>query len=428
MSVPQIEIIGRPGEPSPAPFHRARLANGLRVLVRPNRAVPIVAIDCWLAVGALGESDHLSGVSHFLEHMFFKGTRRYPSGTMDRMVKEMGGYNNAATSMEYTHYYIVAPSEHFSTALDLLADHLTDPAFPADELELERQVIKEEIRRKDDTPSGRLFTLLQTAIFGPTAYAREILGTPESLDRIDREAMHDYWRSHYTADRLVVAIAGDVDAEEAIGSVAVRLADLAPGEGPPPPPTPLVSTPSVARETMDVGQAYLAWAFPTAGRDEIDEICALEVAASILGDGMASRLYRRLIDELRLVTMVSAWTYGLTRIGLFGIDAVCAPGRRDAVEAEVASVIDAAVEHGVSEKEVRRAQAMLAADFAYDNETSASLTGTMGEFEVLYGGAERYREILAGIARVTPDDVAAVLARRARPEGGILVSVGPNGA
>jgi predicted Zn-dependent peptidase len=177
---------------------------------------------------------------------------------------------------------------------------------------------------------------------------------------------------------------------------------------------------------MDVGQAYLAWVFPTAGRDELDEICALEVAASILGDGMASRLYRRLIDELRLVTMVSAWTYGLTRIGLLGIDAVCAPGRRGAVEAEVASVLDAAVEHGVSEKEVRRAQAMLAADFAYDNETSASLTGTMGEFEVLYGGAERYREVLAGIARVTPDDVGAVLARRARPERGILVSVSPD--
>src|SRR5688572_21324147 len=166
MSVPQLEIIGRPGEPSPAPFHRARLANGLRVLVRPSRAVPIVAIDCWLAVGALDETDPLAGVSHFLEHMFFKGTRRYPSGTMDRMVKEMGGYNNAATSMEYTHYYIVAPAEHAWDAADLLADHLAEPALPADELERERVVVKEEIRRKDDSPHGRLYTALSEAVYG----------------------------------------------------------------------------------------------------------------------------------------------------------------------------------------------------------------------------------------------------------------------
>src|SRR3990172_8171674 len=134
-----LEVVGRAGDASPAPFTRARLANGIRVLVRANRALPIVAIDCWLAVGALDETDAHAGVSHFLEHMFFKGTRRFPAGTMDRMVKEMGGYNNAATSMEYTHYYIVAPSEHFSTALDLLADHVAEPALPADELDRARQ-------------------------------------------------------------------------------------------------------------------------------------------------------------------------------------------------------------------------------------------------------------------------------------------------
>ncbi len=423
-----METIGRAGEPSPAPFHRARLANGVRVLVRPNRALPIVAVDCWLAVGALGETDEHAGVSHFLEHMFFKGTRRYPAGTMDRMVKEMGGYNNAATSMEYTHYYIVAPSEHFSTALDLLADHLTDPVLPADELERERQVVKEEIRRKDDTPSGRLFTLLQEAAFGSTPYAREILGTPESLDRIDRGAMAAYRRERYTANRLVVAIAGDVDPEEATAAVAVRLAELIAGpEAPPPPPPPPVAAAS-EHDRMDVGQAYLACAYPTAGRDDLAETCALEVAATILGDGMTSRLYRRLVEDLRIVTAVSAWTYGLARTGLLGVDAVCSPARREAVDAEIAEALDAAVRNGVTEEEVRRARAMLLADFAYDNETNAALTGTMGEFEILYGDAERYREVLAGIARVTPDDVGAALARRVRPDARAHVWVGPDGA
>src|SRR5688500_19462214 len=165
-----LERVGGPTDASPAPFVRARLPNGLRVLVRPNHALPIVAVDCWLAVGALDEVDEYAGISHFLEHMFFKGTRRFPAGTMDRKVKNMGGYNNSATSMEYTHYYIVAPREHAWNAADLLADHLADPALPADELERERVVGKEEIRRKDDSPQGRPYPALSEAGYGGSAY------------------------------------------------------------------------------------------------------------------------------------------------------------------------------------------------------------------------------------------------------------------
>jgi zinc protease len=423
-----LERVGEPGDPSPAPFVRARLPNGLRVLIRPNNALPIVAVDCWLAVGGLDEVDEHAGISHFLEHMFFKGSRRFPAGTMDRKVKGMGGYNNAATSMEYTHYYIVAPREHFATALDLLADHLMDPALPADELDRERQVIKEEIRRKDDTPTGRLYTLLQEAAFGTSPYAREVLGTPESLDRIDREVMVDYWRTHYSAGRLVVSIAGDIDPEHATATVATRFADLTPGGAPDPlPPAPMIE-PVERTETMDVAQAYLAWAFPTAGRSDLEELCTLEVAATILGEGMTSRLYRRLVEELRIVTSVSAWTFGLGRVGLLGIDAVCASDRREAVNAEVAEAIDAALRHGIGSEEVERARSTLAADFAYDNETNASLTGTLGEFEVLYGAAETYRAVLEGIARVTPEKIAAAMAKRMDPAGAVRVSVRPDEA
>ncbi|CAN5135795.1 pitrilysin family protein [soil metagenome] len=428
MIVPRLETVGRAGDLSPAPFVRAVLDNGLKVLVRPNPVVPIVAVDCWVAVGALHETDEHAGVSHFLEHMFFKGTERYPLGAMDRIVKEMGGYNNAATSMEFTHYYIVAPAEHFATALDLLADHLTNPALPATELERERQVVKEEIRRKDDSPHGRLYTALTTAAFGTSPYAREVLGTAASLDRITPAVMGEYWADHYRADRMVVAVAGDVDPRNAIAAVEARLGAVraaAPAAGPPDPPAIAAGT---VKEAMQVRQSYLAWGFPTAGRGDTDEVCALEVAATILGDGMTSRLYRRLIDELRLVTVVNAWTYGLQRTGLFGISAICEPERRTAVEEEVAEVLRAATRHGVSPEEVRRAQAMLAADFAYDNETNAAMTGTLCEFEVLHGRAEAYREILAGIASVTPEGATEALARRVDPDRAVRAWVGPDGA
>lgn len=179
---------------------------------------------------------------------------------------------------------------------------------------------------------------------------------------------------------------------------------------------------------MDVAQGYLAWGLPIPGRDDLETLCTLEVAATILGDGETSRLHRRLIDELRLVTEVGAWTYGLERAGLLGVSAVLAPDRRAAVEAEIAEVLDAAGRHGVSPEEVRRAQTVLAADFAYDNETNAALTGTMGEFEVLYGAAESYRDLLRGIAAVTPERVVEAIRSRVTPDRAVRAWVGPDGA
>jgi zinc protease len=330
--------------------------------------------------------------------------------------------------MEYTHYYIVAPVEHAWRAADLLADHLADPTFPADELERERQVVKEEIRRKDDSPHGRLYTALTEAAYGTTPYAREVLGTPGSLDRIDRDVMRAWWRESYTGDRIVVLVAGDVDAEEAYDEIARRFGGLTQGSpGPATPPPPAVAPASVD-VGMDVAQGYLAWGFPIPGRDDLEAICALEVAATILGDGETSRLYRRLIDELRLVTEVSAWTYGLERTGLLGVSAVCAPDRREAVQFEISAILDAAARHGVSAAEVRRAQTILSADFAYENETNAALTGTMGEFETLYGAAEAYRDILRGIAAVTPDRVGEIVSRRVVPDDAVRAWVGPHAA
>lgn len=389
--------------------------------------MPLVAVDCWLAVGALHETDEHVGISHFLEHMFFKGTERYPQGTMDRLVKAMGGYNNAATSLEFTHYYIVAPAEHFEVALDLLADHLRNPALPEAELERERGVIKEEIRRRNDSPQGRLYVALAEDLFGDSAYAREVLGSAESLDRITPAIMRDYWLRHYRADRMAVSVAGDVTADVVLGAVGDRLADLPPSGSAPPIPDPAPASGGGSTVSMDIAQGYLAWGFRSAGRSDLEEACALEVAATVLGDGMTSRLYRRLIDELRLVTSVGAWTYGLDRTGALGISAVLAPERRAEVEEEIGNVLRECG-RGVGSDEVERAKTMLAAGFAFDNETNAATTGTLGEFEVLYGHAGRYRELLAGIAGVSPDAATAVLERLADPEAAVTAWVGPNGA
>jgi len=423
-----LDWTGEEGSAGPAPFGRAVLDNGVRVLVRPSSALSIVAVDCWLEVGALHENEAHEGISHFLEHMFFKGSGRYPLGAMDRRVKEMGGYNNAATSMEYTHYYIVAPREGWITALDLLADHLADPVFPSAELERERGVVKEEIRRRNDAPDARLYTALSKAAFGSSPYAREILGTSRSLDRIGRDVLLDWWRERYTAGRLVVVVAGDVEADAALEEVEARFGGLRAGRAEPVSPAPPVVEPGAVEESMEVGRGYLAWMFPTGGRLDLEETCALEVGSAILGDGMTSRLVRRLIDETRLVTAIGAWTYGFRPVGMLGIDAVLSPERRGRVEEELAGVVAAVARDGVTPEEVERARVRLLADFAYDNETNAGIAGTLGEFEVLYGAADAYRAVLDGIASTTVESVNAALAARMAPERAVRAWVGPDEA
>ncbi|MFN2431711.1 MAG: M16 family metallopeptidase [Gemmatimonadota bacterium] len=417
-----------PGDRHPAPFLRTRLENGLTLLVKPIRTLPLVAVDAWVGVGAAHEPEGLEGVAHFLEHMFFKGTPRHPVGEMDALVKEMGGYNNAATSLENTHYFIVAPSPHFELALGLLADHLQDLALPAAELAREREVVKEEINRKEDSPGGRLYSLLSETALEGTPYGHSVLGTRESLDRIGREEMAAFWGGHYNAGNTVLAVVGDVEPEVVLAHVrdalegypAGRRSALAPFPAPP-------RRPQVLREGKDVQQTYVAVTAPTPGREDERSYYALELASLALGEGPTSLLARRLERELNLVTGVSAWSYDLQGAGLFGVDAVCDPEHAPRVLDEIDAVVARATHSDLTPQAVDRAKRILTSDFAFENETSSAVGGTLAEFELLFGGAERFADYLAGVERVTAEQCRQALHDFFAPGTRLTVVVEPNG-
>ncbi len=209
----------RPGNHPLLPYKRYELDNGLRVIVKEVHSAPIVAVDIWVGTGAADEHPDEIGISHFLEHMFFKGTEKRPAGQMDLEIKGLGGYNNAATSYDYTHYYVVLPSEHYLKALDILSDAVLNSTFPPEEIEREREVVLREIDRKEDSPWGKLFTEFLERTFADNPYGRPILGTAESLASIDHDAFKRYVGRAYRPSNLVVAIVGDVDTEKALESV-----------------------------------------------------------------------------------------------------------------------------------------------------------------------------------------------------------------
>ncbi len=367
-----------------APFFRSRLSNGTTAIVKVNKRLPVVAMDCWVKTGTVNESTQYNGISHFYEHMFFKGTERHPAGELDRLVKEVGGYNNAATSNEYTHYYVVLPGTLNEHALLLLADALNNCLFNQDDIERERMVVKEEINRAGDDPASKLYTTLFEECFEATPYALPVLGKKESLDRITAGAIADYHSSYYVPENVTVVISGDVDPDHTFDAVEKIFGgyDERAGGGW---QEIDIQKMGARKETViekDVKQVYLALGFVTGGFiADRKAVVALDVAASILGEGRSSRLHQELVEEKKLAISIGAWNWDMRSAGIFWIDAILRPDKIEEVEQAIFDALGRFLEQGASTWEMKKVMSTIKADQLYDLQTNESIAGLLGFYE-----------------------------------------------
>ncbi|UCF78099.1 MAG: insulinase family protein [Candidatus Eiseniibacteriota bacterium] len=405
----EVETLAKGEKGTVVPLVKATYSNGLVALVKESHSSPIVTVDAWCSTGAACEKDAESGISHFFEHMFFKGTERHPRGEMDRIIKGLGGRNNAGTSVEYTHYYVTVPSENYLTALDVLSDALMNSLFEPEEVEREREVVKAEIRRKEDTPSSQVFVVFQKQ-FGPgTPYERPVLGYFETLDAINTRAFKDYLGEKYRAGNMAVVVTGDVNTEQVLAAIGRYFEQLPAGRSPYPGfEVPELKKNRIGVERRDINQGYMMFGFVTDGLRSSHENLTLDVAAAILGEGKSSRLHQGLVENEKLASHVEAWQWALRRAGVLGFEVTFEPGKEDAVVAAVLEELKALSTEGPSDAEVEKAKAMLRTSFAFQTETSAGKASTIGRAyttgtldDCLY-----YRERLDS---VTPELVRAVV-------------------
>ena len=413
------------------PFTRKVLPNGLTVYVKEVHETPIVAVYFWAHTGTANEPEKINGIAHFFEHMFFKGTRQRGVGEMDRAIKALGGHNNAFTAMEFTAYYVVVPSEHFASAFDILFDAMVHSVFDPEEIEKERQVVVEEIRRRDDSPEDRLSTVFLNTIFDGTPYARAVLGTIESLNRIDREAFVGTLHDFYVPNNVTVVVVGDVKNDAVLAQVEQFTKDWKPNASLPDRCTPIAFVPQTTIRTkemeMDVHQTYWMLGFPNMGRIDLKELYVLDVASTILGGGRSSRLYQRLVEQEGLVTSVHAWVWSLTRAGIFGVEAHFPPEHRKQVEQIVFEEIERMKHETVCSGELERAKTMLITDFAYSNETDSDLGETIGHYAIL-ATVEEAVTYPDRIRAVTEEDVRKTFERYCDFGAYTLCCVKPNGS
>lgn len=407
------------------PYEERRLPCGAKLLYHHNGRVPLIAIDVWLQTGGCNDPEEWSGISHFYEHMFFKGSEQHGPGELDRLVKSLGGDCNAATACDYTHYDAAVPSAGWREVLDVLVDGLRQPLFDPEELERERQVVIEEIARAASLPWSVLHQNLVKRLFARCPYKREVLGTEECLKVIDRDALHAYRGKRYVPSLTTFCVVGDVDLDQVLEELA-RLTEGWEGEVQETYPTSwdIIEQSDEVIVKRDVQQAYLAMGRPTGRIVGTPEEYALEAASSVLGEGRSSRLVKRLKLELGIVSSISIGFWPHKYAGALVVGATTTPDQLPKVEEEIGLELARFADEGLSQEELDKVKAMHRSSYYADNERNVSIAGAYGYGDLLTSIEEavRYQEELE---RLTTDDVLGAFRRLVEPHRVVTARVLP---
>lgn len=407
---------------------RVQRKNGLTVLIKENHSAPVVAIYTYVKTGYFHEPDDLVGISHVIEHMFFKGTRKHGVGQIARETKALGGYLNASTSYEHTLYYAVLPARNFSSGLHIQADALLNSAFKTDELQKEIAVIIQEAKRKLDTPSAVAREKLFELAFTKHRMRRWRIGTEKSLLALTRDTVVDYYRKHYRPQNIILTVVGDIDRKSALREIesaygGLGQGPLAPAESPSEPPQKEFR---FGRQTGDLKRSFLALGFHTPGILHEDAY-ALEILSFILGYGRSSRLYRKVKEETGHADAVTAYQYSLASIGMFMVEAIAAADRLHEAEQGIFTALRRVKETAVSENELVKARNLLEAMYYNNMESMAGQASVLSTYEAL-GDYRLVESYLEQLYRVGAGDILQVAQKYLVPENGSLFEYVPTEA
>ncbi len=388
---------------------RTVLPNGVRVVVEPMPDAHSVSIGVWVGVGSRDEPAHVAGVSHFLEHLLFKGTTTRSGREIAEMIDSHGGEMNAFTTKENTTFYVRVPAAVWRESLDLLADVVTSPALRDDDVESERNVIVEEMLADMDSPEDRVSTLFAENVFVGHSLGREIAGSLDTVAAITPDAVRAFFAEWYCGANMVVAVAGRVDAAEVVDAVGAHFSGVPTGVA----PTrtgPLAATKPLGLFKKKTEQAHILLGTPGLTWADTDR-AALALADHILGGGMSSRLFQSIREERGLVYAVFSDWVSYSDAGSFSVYAGTAPSHAREVVDLIHAELDRLVEGGVTEGELSRAKSGFAGSMLLGLEDSGSRMSRIGRSEMIFGRVPPLGEFLARIESIEIDEVQRVAKR-----------------
>jgi predicted Zn-dependent peptidase len=400
-----------------------QLDNGLTIATDRVRGARSVAIGVWVAVGSRDEPAELSGVSHFLEHLLFKGTPTRSATDISRTVDRVGGDINAFTAKEYTSYYCRMPARHASSGIELLGDVVTRSTLTTPDVESERQVILEELAMDDDSPDDVALRSLTRQIFADHGLGRDTAGERETVRSISAEAIRRFYVEHYTAAATVVSVAGDIDHDSVVEQVTAAFVDMPDGDGRVPRSQP-VSIGADVRIADDSEQVHLALGGRSLRRDDPDRE-VLDVVNHVFGGGLSSRLFDEIRERRGLAYSVYSATAAYADSGAWSVYAGAMPEHVGDVELLIRREIERLVVDGITTEELDVAVGYLTGAYELGLEDTGARMSRLGGMLTTLGRVHSVEEQLARWEKVTVDDASRVIGDVFGAASPVTVTVGP---
>lgn len=391
-------------------YKRITLTNGIRVITEFIPYVNSISIGFWIGSGSRYENSLNNGVSHFIEHMIFKGTINRSSKQIAEEIESLGGQINAFTGKEATCFYVKLLDEHFETGLDVLCDMIMNPKFSSEDIEKEKGVIQEEINMYEDSPEDLVIDMLSRVTWKDDMLAYPILGTSETLKNFTRESILEYYDRIYVPENMVISIAGNFKEEELIGKLEERLSDWKKeAEGLMKLSSPQMDR-NIAVKSKDIEQVHLALNFNGIKLGD-EDLYALLVVNNYLGGGTSSRLFQTLREEKGYVYTIYSFPSSYMNAGTYTIYlALNEQYIQDAAKL-IKRELNELAQNKMTEEQIKKAKEQLKGNYILGLESVSSRMFGIGKAELLQRAVHEPKEILEKIDKITTKDVYRVIDR-----------------
>ncbi len=357
----------------------AKLDNNVTLIYKYIPGVKVVSVQTWMKTGSVNETPAESGISHFLEHMVFKGTKKYKPGEIDTVVEGKGGVMNAATSKDYTFYYINIPSYNAEVAFDTISEMVFRASFIPDEIEKEKPVVVQEIKMGKDRPTSGMWEEFSKVMFKDTPYEREIIGTEETVNSFTHDMLADYYNRYYHPDNMTLVVVGDIPYDEVLGLAKKYYSDkrsVKAGERYSKDGVTKIDKPVELSVKKDINQEYGILAYPAVGISQID-IFAMEVLGEILSGGEFSVLNQKFRYDKDLVNSINGGYYGLKHRGTFLFTYNSQIGRGEDIKAEILKTVKD-IDQYLTDENIEKAKNRLISQNLFQREKTSSEANDIG--------------------------------------------------
>ncbi|MFV0626447.1 MAG: M16 family metallopeptidase [Alphaproteobacteria bacterium] len=383
-------------------FELSTLRNGLRIISSNRPSFETVSIGLWIKTGSACETPDINGISHFLEHMVFKGTKNHTALQISEEIEDVGGQTNAYTSREFTSFYAKMLKEDAEIALDILAEFITAPTFPDDEISKEREVVVQEIKQTIDTPDDIIFDYFQECAFQDQPIGFSILGPSELIRSFDAKTLRSYIKNNYAAENIVVCAVGNIEHKNFVKMVEKRMSDLQ--EKISFKTAPQIYTGGYKIDKRDIEQVHMTLGFN--GCDYNDEnYYTIMLLANILGGETSSRLFQEIREKRGLVYTIYSFANAHTQSGLFGIYAGTSKEELKELIPVVCEEIKKLIKEKATEKELNRAKTQFKAGMLMTLESSSSTSEVLARQMLLFNRVLPTEEMVANLDKVTLEDI-----------------------